>query len=136
MQEADVTLSSTTVRLEIDLQNRYLRLLDGEQLVLDSAVGIGRDETPTPPGTYYITDPVDLTARPDGAYGAYALGISGYSEVLLTFMGGPGQLAVHGTGNLSDLGQKVSNGCIRIPNDKILEIAKRIPLGAPVIITA
>ena len=136
VRESDVTVTSTTLRIEIDLTTKYLVLYDGATKLLDTAVGIGKDETPTPPGLYYITDPVDLTARPDGAYGAYALGISGFSEVLMSFNGGPGQLAVHGTGNPADLGQKVSNGCIRIPNDKIVELARLVPLGTPVEITA
>jgi lipoprotein-anchoring transpeptidase ErfK/SrfK len=136
VRESDVALTTTTLRIEINLSNRYLAFYDGFTKILDTAVGIGKDATPTPPGTYYVTDPVDLTSRPNGAYGAFALGISGFSEVLMTFQGGPGQLAVHGTPNPGDLGQKVSNGCIRVPNDKILEIAKRVPLGTPVVITA
>jgi lipoprotein-anchoring transpeptidase ErfK/SrfK len=136
VRDSDVTLSTTTLRIEISLTNKYLVLMDGNQKVIESVVAIGTDETPTPPGLYYVTDPVDLTTRPDGAYGAYALGMSGYSEVLLEFQGGPGQLAVHGTANPDDLGKKISNGCIRVPNDKMLEIAKLVPLGTPIVVTA
>jgi lipoprotein-anchoring transpeptidase ErfK/SrfK len=118
------------------LTQKYLVFKDGDTKILDTAVAIGKDETPTPPGTYYLTDPVDLTTKPNGTYGAFALGISGFSDVLTSFRGGPGQLAVHGTGNPSDIGQKISNGCIRIPNAAILEVAKRVPLGTPVVITA
>jgi lipoprotein-anchoring transpeptidase ErfK/SrfK len=96
---------------------------------------IGAPRTPTPLGTFFITDPVDLKSNPNGAYGAYALGLSGYSEVLFEFAGGPGQIAVHGTNNPSQVGQDISNGCIRVPNDIILQIADQAPLGTPVIIT-
>ena len=124
IREADVALSSTTLRVEIDLTRKYLEMFDGDTRVLETAVAIGKDETPTPPGIYYITDPVDLQSKPTGTYGAYALGISGFSDVLTSFRGGPGQLAVHGTGNESDIGQRISNGCIRIPNRFIVEMAK------------
>ena len=109
-------------------------LKDGAE-VLESGTVNGAPRTPTPPGTYYITDPVDLRSSPNGGYGAYALGISGFSEVLFEFNGGPGQLAVHGTPDPSQVGSDISNGCIRVPNDIIVEIAKQAPLGTPVIIT-
>ena len=34
---------------------------------------------------------------PTTVYGPYAYGLSGFSEVLQTFNGGPGQLGLHGT---------------------------------------
>ena len=74
-------------------------------------------------GTFYITDPVDLRSSPGGAYGAYALGLSG-------------QIAIHGTNNPELVGRNISNGCVRVPNDAILEIAKQAPLGTPVVISA
>ena len=83
-----------------------------------------------------MTDPVDLRSEPNGAYGAFALGLSGYSEVLKTFNGGPGQIAIHGGANDAMLGNDVSNGCVRMLNDTILAIAQQVPLGTPVIIEA
>jgi lipoprotein-anchoring transpeptidase ErfK/SrfK len=136
VRDTDVTLSQTTMHMQISLSSRYLTLYDGATKVLDTGVGIGKDATPTPLGFFYVTDPLDLTAKPNGAYGAYALGLSGFSEVLKSFDGGPPQIAVHGDTVAADVGMKVSNGCIRVPNAAIVEIAKRVPLGTPVIITA
>lgn len=132
----DVTLSSTTLSVLIDLSERTLSLSDGTVGLMSAKVGIGRPETPTPLGTFYVTDPVDLTADPNGAYGAYAVGLSGYSEVLKSFRGGPGQIAIHGTSASSDLGNEVSNGCIRVLNDAVVPLAQQIPLGTPVTIVA
>jgi lipoprotein-anchoring transpeptidase ErfK/SrfK len=120
----------------VELGAHRLTLLEGDVVVLEAPTVNGKASTPTPPGRYYITDPVDLTSRPTGAYGAYALGISGYSEVLLEFNGGPGQLAVHGTTETSLLGQDASNGCIRVDNDVITQIATAVPIGTPVTILA
>jgi lipoprotein-anchoring transpeptidase ErfK/SrfK len=136
VHDTDVTLSQTTMHMQISLSSRYLVLYDGATKIIDTGVGIGKDETPTPLGTFYVTDPVDLTTRPNGAYGAYALGLSGFSDVLKSFDGGPPQIAVHGDTVAADVGQKVSNGCIRVPNAAIVEIAKRVPLGTPVVVTA
>ena len=72
------------------------------------------------------------------AYGVFAIGTSGLSEKLDSFDGTIPQIALHGT-DLPDssLGQDLSNGCIRMPNDVIVQIAKIAPLlGTPVTITA
>jgi len=131
----DVSLSTINTAITVDLARRELVFYEAGVAVLTSIVAIGAPETPTPPGVYYVTDPVDMRHDPDTSYGAYALGISGFSEVHLTFKGGPGQLAVHGTNRPDLLGQAVSNGCIRVPDKIIMEIARRAPLGTPVIIT-
>jgi lipoprotein-anchoring transpeptidase ErfK/SrfK len=68
------------------------------------------------------------------AYGAWALGLSGYSEVHQTFGTGDGQIALHGTYKPWLLGQPVSNGCVRMDNDTISRLAETLPLGAPVTI--
>ncbi len=135
IRATDVNLSDVPYEIHVSLGEHMLRMFKDGQEVLSSPVVIGAPNTPTPLGTFYITDPVDLKASPNGAYGAYALGLSGYSEVLFSFNGGPGQIAVHGTNNPSQVGQNISNGCVRVPNDIIVQIADQAPLGTPVIIT-
>lgn len=135
IRATDVTLTDNPYQIRISLAEHKLVMLKDGTEVLSSATVNGAPRTPTPPGTYYITDPVDLRSSPNGGYGAYALGISGFSEVLFEFNGGPGQLAVHGTPDPSQVGSDISNGCIRVPNNIIVEIAKQAPLGTPVIIT-
>lgn len=136
IRESDVTLASTSYSIKIELAAHKVTLYNAGAVALESAAVIGTDRTPTPLGEFYVTDPVDLQKNPGSAYGAFALGFSGYSEVLLTFNGGPGQIALHGTPRPDQVGQNLSNGCIRIPNDIILQIAKLVPLGTPVTIVA
>jgi lipoprotein-anchoring transpeptidase ErfK/SrfK len=136
VKDADVIRGSSNFAIRISVSRHYLALFDSGKLVLEAEVAVGKPETPTPLGKFYITDPVDLQSRPNGAYGAYALGLSAFSEVLKSFNGGPGQIAVHGNGQMNTVGQNVSNGCIRLFNDAILQIAKAVPLGTPVTIEA
>jgi lipoprotein-anchoring transpeptidase ErfK/SrfK len=136
VKETDVTIGSTPFEIKISLSQHHLWLTNAGEPVLDAPVAIGKAETPTPLGRFYVTDPVDLQSRPNGAYGAFALGLSGYSEVLKEFEGGPGQIAIHGGAWESMLGTDVSNGCIRMLNDNILVIAQTVPLGTPVVIEA
>jgi lipoprotein-anchoring transpeptidase ErfK/SrfK len=135
IRAADVNLSDVPYEIRINLGEHMLRMFKDGNEVLSTPVVIGAPRTPTPLGTFFITDPVDLKSSPNGAYGAFALGLSGYSEVLFEFNGGPGQIAVHGTNNPSQVGQDISNGCVRVPNDIIVQIADQAPLGTPVIIS-
>lgn len=132
VKASDVTLGTSDYEIKIELAAHKLTLYRSGQPILESGTVNGKEKTPTPPGKFYITDPVDLRDRPNLGYGVYALGISGYSDVLTSFKGGPGQLAVHGTPNNSEIGKDISNGCIRVPNDVILQLAVQAPLGTPV----
>lgn len=132
----DVTITSTTQVIHVYLDERKLEFSDNGVLVASSTAVVGASDTPTPVGTFYVTDPLDLSANPTGIYGTYALGLSGFSEVLPSFDGGPPQLAIHGTNEPWLLGEAISNGCIRVSNEAILDIAATVTLGTPVIIEA
>jgi lipoprotein-anchoring transpeptidase ErfK/SrfK len=136
IKASDVTLGTTDYEIRIEVGAHKLTLLKLGQPILESGVVVGADKTPTPPGRFYVTDPIDLHSQPNAGYGVFAIGISGYSNVLTSFKGGPGQLAVHGTNNPEQVGQNISNGCVRVPNDIIEKVAAQAPLGTPVTIVA
>ena len=134
VRTSDVTLVTTSFRVRVELDAHRITVWDGSKVVLRAPAGIGRAMTSTPTGLYYLTDllrPPD----PDGLYGPYAFGLSGFSERLNEFRGGPGQIGIHGTNDPDRLGEDVSHGCIRIANEQITRIARLLPLGTPVFIT-
>ena len=141
--ESQVTLSQTNYEIVVELSTRELVVLEGGTPILSTKVIIGTPETPTPTGRFYITDPVNCnTVKVDAwpvascseAYGEFAIGTSGLSDALDSFAGTIPQIAIHGTFlPESELGKELSNGCIRIPNDIVLQIAALTPLlGTPV----
>ncbi|MFO7591659.1 MAG: L,D-transpeptidase [Acidimicrobiia bacterium] len=136
VRASDITLGSTTLEIKVSLSAHQLVLLDAGVPVLETPVAIGKEATPTTVGQFFVTDPLDLSSDPNSDYGVFAIGISGYSDVLTSFRGGDGQLAIHGGAWESQLGTGVSAGCVRVLNDTILQIAGLVPLGAPVTITA
>ncbi len=137
IREEDVTVSSTDVRIDVYLDEHELVLSQGGEDLLTTGVVIGDpDDSPTPVGVYSVTDPLDFTANTTGVYGAYALGLSGFSETLDSFDGGLPQLAIHGTNRPELIGESVSNGCVRVTNDAVLEIAEVAGLGTPVVVHA
>jgi lipoprotein-anchoring transpeptidase ErfK/SrfK len=133
VRESDVTLSAVPYKVVVTLADHRLEVLDGDRVVVESQVAIGTSRTPTPPGTFFVTEIVE-TGKPNGPYGPYALGLSGYSEVLKEFNGGPGQLALHGTHAQWSIGKNASNGCIRLPNDVVTQLASLLDVGTPVVI--
>jgi lipoprotein-anchoring transpeptidase ErfK/SrfK len=118
----------------VDLSSRTASLLEDRRKVRSFRVGVGTSGTPTPTGRFYVTVKLRPPQISAAAYGAWALGLSGYSEVHQTFGTGDGQIALHGTYKPWLLGQPVSNGCVRMDNDTISLLAETLPLGAPVTI--
>jgi lipoprotein-anchoring transpeptidase ErfK/SrfK len=126
-----VTVRRIQQRIVVDLSEKSLRYYRDGHLQHDFSVGIGRPETPTAVGTFFVWAQVPQ-ASPSGPYGVFALGLSGFSPVLLDWPGG-GRMAIHGTTNPGDLGQMVSHGCVRVYNDDMVDL-RRVPLGTPVVI--
>ena len=136
VRASDVSVSSTNTVIHVYLAERQLDVVVDGDVLMTAPVAVGAPATPTPLGTFYITDPIDLTANPSAVYGTYALGLSGYSETLESFKGTLPQIAIHGTNSPNVLGQPVSNGCLRMKNDAVVDVASRVGLGTPVIISA
>lgn len=130
----DVILESVTSEIHIDLTHRTLRLLEDGETTGEWSVAIGRSDRPTPTGHFFITDKL-ATGDPNSVWGAHAFGVSAYSDVLNDFIGGNGQIGVHGTNDPSSIGNAASSGCIRLPNEVIDDLIDRVPLGTPVFIS-
>ena len=129
-----IELRRVGLEVHVDLGARRLRLVEDGTTLLESPVAIGAPDAPTPTGRFSLTDKI-RSVDPDGAYGPFALGLSGRSEVLTDFAGGDGQIGIHGTNDPSSIGRDVSHGCIRVPNDVIEALNAQLPLGTPVVIS-
>lgn len=129
----DVILTQTVYSVEVDLADFELRVSEGDDVVVRTEIGYGAEDTPTPGGRYYLVELLQ-PPDPDGVYGPYAFGLSGFSDVHRDFAGGEGVIGIHGTNDPTSIGSRVSNGCIRMANDVITELATMLPLGTPVTI--
>lgn len=117
--------------IEVDLSDATLELYRDDAVVLRARVGIGQRQWPTPIGTFYVWAKVPQDGA-TGAYGVYALGLSGFSPVLSDWPGG-GRAAIHGTPAPWDRGRQVSHGCVRVFNPD-MRVLKHVAMGTPVII--
>lgn len=130
-----VSLASHDFKVIVELSAYRLVAMRGTQVILDVPIGVGKGQTPTPNGVYYITELLK-PPTPGSTYGTYAYGLSGFSEVLKRFGGGDGQVGIHGTNDPSSIGKDVSHGCIRLNNADIEKLVPTLPLGTPVEVRA
>lgn len=133
IKRADVKVEGHSYHLEVRLADFNLKAFEGDKLIMDVPVAIADEDTPTPGGTYYITELLQ-PPDPNGAYGPYAFGLSGHSDTLTSFNGGSGQLGIHGTDQPEKIGTRVSSGCIRMTNDDITSLVDQLQTyyGVPV----
>jgi lipoprotein-anchoring transpeptidase ErfK/SrfK len=124
---------STPWRIQVALATRRVIVLNEGRVVRRFPAIVGKASTPTPRGSFFVEEALRL--RHDEAGAPFALATSARSNVLHEFDGGPGQVALHGTGNLPGaLGTAASHGCVRLNTAAIAWLASRIGAGVPVTI--
>lgn len=117
-------------RILIDLSDRRVTVLHDGRVLVQVSAGVGRPETPTPTGSYYVNQRL-LAADPSGPWGPGGIGISAFSPVLVDWAQG-GPIAIHGTNEPETIGQAASHGCVRIDNDVLARLIRVVPDGTPV----
>ena len=132
IKRSDVTLSTTHYRLVLRLSTYDLQAYDGDRKIAETHVVVGRPDSPTPLGTFYVTEKI---AKWEGsAYGPWILATSAYSETLDSFSGGLPQVAFHGTNEPQLIGTRSSNGCVRMPDVIDQKLHDLLPAGTPITI--
>ncbi len=127
-------LTSTSWRILVDLSTRRLTVYNGDRARRHFRAIVGKPSTPTPRGSFFIEEALALSSYESG--GPFALATSARSNVFQEFEGGPGQIGIHGTNNLTGaLGTAASHGCIRLSTRAITWLARRIGAGTPLTIT-
>ncbi|MDX1447624.1 MAG: L,D-transpeptidase [Acidimicrobiia bacterium] len=135
VRQADVAVFEVATRAVVDLATRTLEVFEGDRKIFETAIGVGSPASPTPTGMFFVTDAVRLT-RPGGPWGPYAFGLSARSDSVTEFNGGDGIIGIHGTNRPASIGEAQSLGCVRVPNDAMLELAELLAVGSPVTIRA
>jgi len=131
IQSPEVTLTRVAYRLVASTEQNTLTLFENDAVVKTFTVATGTGGTPTPHGSFYLTE---LLAPTNAGYGPFAFGLSAFSDALSSFGGGPGQIGLHGTNDASSIGHSASHGCIRMSNPDITTLAQLLPLGTPIMI--
>jgi lipoprotein-anchoring transpeptidase ErfK/SrfK len=129
-----VDVASHDYQIQVSLSGFRMLVQRGDEVVIDTPIGVGTEDTPTVGGDFYTWVLIDPT---NTGYGSYAYGLSGFST-LEEFAGGDGRMGIHGTTDDSSIGRNVSHGCVRVPDDVVVRMVEEVglPLGVPVTVLA
>jgi lipoprotein-anchoring transpeptidase ErfK/SrfK len=125
-------ISSTPWRIVVSRSKRTLAVLRAGRLVRRVSVVVGARATPTPVGSFAVSEAIRQTR---GNLGPWAIHLTAHSDVLDDYGGGPGRIALHGrTGPLlrDPLGSARSHGCVRMDNAFLRWLVPRATAGTPV----
>ncbi len=115
---------------------RYGVAVGKAELVFRGAADVGRKVEwpswkPTP----------EMIARNPGAYAKYADGMPGGPKnplgaraIYLFQNGHDTAVRIHGTIEPNSIGKSVSNGCLRMVNDHVIDLYNRVGIAAPVLV--
>jgi lipoprotein-anchoring transpeptidase ErfK/SrfK len=116
--------SNLGYRIEIDRSQKRLSVIGGGSR-WSTKVVIGGDASPTPDGTFQITDRID-GARYRGVYGARILVVSAYGDRTHT-----SRVAIHGVPPAAR-SKAFSAGCVRVPGRALERLYREARPGTPV----
>jgi hypothetical protein len=131
----DTVLHRDPWRIAVSRADRDVKVYDADRLQRTFAAVVGKPSTPTPAGLFAIAAELPQPRPGKNFEGAWVLPLTAHSEVLRSFAGGDGQVALHGRGGASladPLGSARSHGCVRLANAAIGWIAGHVPVGTPV----
>lgn len=111
----------STYSININTKTHTLTLFKDGKVFKTYKVAVGKPSTPTPKGTFRI---VNRAINPGGPFGARWLGLSIPN----------GDYGIHGTNNPASIGKDVSNGCIRMYNNQVIELSSLVSIGTIVTI--
>jgi L,D-transpeptidase catalytic domain len=128
-----VELTSTPLRISIDLSRRELVLKRGDEILRRVPVGVGQAGSPTPIGRFAVTDEL-AGADYSAVYGCCIIALSAHQPNLPPGWEGGDRIAIHGTSDPASIGAATSAGCPHAADDDLRFLMREIPLGTPVVI--
>lgn len=133
----------------VDPSNHFLYLILGNGRARRYGVGVGKaglafkgSATIARKAEWPSWTPTqNMIRREPGKYARYANGVPGGpgnplgARALYLYKGGRDTYyRIHGTTQPSSIGRSVSNGCIRMINDHVIDLYNRVPVGARVVV--
>jgi lipoprotein-anchoring transpeptidase ErfK/SrfK len=135
VRQSDVTLSTTTYAMVVNLTTMHLQVFDNGTQLFDFPAGIGAPDDPTPTGQYFM--PMQYPS-PGPGYGPFVLVTSDHSDTITDWENsGDAVIGIHGPITSYDdsligtTGAAISHGCIRLHDADLAQLSI-IPAGTPI----
>ena len=131
----DTQLGVVDYALRVDVSKRRLTVIKNGKTVRRITTAVGEAGTPTPYGTFAVTDKVPFTDA-GSPYGCCALALTAHQPNTPSEWRGGDRIAIHATPKAESIGRPVTLGCMRVPAADARWMMSRIPLGTQVSIRA
>lgn len=118
-----------TTQLVVDRRRLTATLLRHGRRVFRAPVAVGRPDSPTPAGHFYVR--VALRHYRSPMYGPLAFGTSAHAPGATDWPAG-GFVGVHGTDRPELIPGRVSHGCVRLRNADVVRLGRLMTVGTPV----
>lgn len=132
--QAQLNPDLASPNIVINLPSRTLDYFSGNTLIKEYPIAIGKPSTPTPLGSYSVTNkevnPAWYPPRTGKVVPSGPDNPLGYR-----WMGFLPMYGIHGTNAPWAIGMAVSNGCIRMNEEDVEELFEVVPYGTPVRVT-
>jgi lipoprotein-anchoring transpeptidase ErfK/SrfK len=128
INEDALELRKINTWIRVSVSSRTVRVFRNGRRIKSFGAAVGTGGTPTPIGLFAIHDPVPTS----GLLGPYIFVLTAHSNVLKTFAGGDGVVALHGWPASNVLGKAVSHGCVRMSRAGAGALAPYARPGTPV----
>lgn len=148
-QQVDYRTSERPGTIVVDTRNRFVYLVQEGGKAIRYGVGVGREGLEFT-GTANIawkqewprwTPTPDMIKREPQKYAQWAGGMDGGpanplgARALYLFKDGKDTLfRIHGTNQPETIGHAVSSGCIRMMNQDVIDLYRRVPSGSKVVV--
>lgn len=133
-RSAAVDVERTRWAIRADISSRTVTLTRSGRTVKRLRVAVGRPGSPTPTGSYAVTDKLS-----GGDYGPYygccILALSATQPNTPPGWTGGNRMAIHGTDDPGSIGAAASAGCLRASDGDLAFLMSRVPAGTPVVIS-
>lgn len=126
---ADMSVPSK--KIEINLPANTLSLYDGNKLVKEYPVCVGKPSTPSKTGNFHI---VYKSINPYWYYDGEVVEPGPDNPLGVRWMGISQSIGIHGNNNAASIGTFASSGCIRMYNNDVIELYNLVPINTPVTI--
>jgi lipoprotein-anchoring transpeptidase ErfK/SrfK len=128
----DVLVEPADWRIDVSLARRRVTVRASGRVMQSFPVATGAALTPTPTGTYGVTDRLRFSGG--SPYGCCALALTGHQTAIAQGWGGGDRLAIHGTTNEASIGTAASHGCLRARRTDVARLVATVPLGTRVVV--
>jgi lipoprotein-anchoring transpeptidase ErfK/SrfK len=135
IKKTGTQIGNDQYKITVSLSKRHITVTHRGRVVRTILAAVGEQGTPTPTGTFAVTDRINFTDQ-GSVYGCCALALSAHQPHTAPGWTGKDRIAIHATPTKSTIGTAASNGCMRVSDDNAAWLMTTVPLGTLIEIKA